>query len=100
MAGAGGETRGRRHTARMPRSRREGAVGGLEQLVPSDPALEVEEEALALQAAAVAGEAAGRPDDPVAGHDDADRVAPVGQADSTRGTWAAEPLGELAVGDR
>ena len=51
------------------------------------PRLEVEQEALALHAAAVAREAAVRPDHPVARDDDRDRVPAVGQADGP------EPVG-------
>jgi hypothetical protein len=61
-------------------------------------ALEVEQVLLAFQAAAVAGEVTRGSDDAVAGHDDADRVASVGQADRPGGAGASDPLGELAVG--
>jgi len=62
------------------------------------PALEVEQVLLAFQAAAVAGEVTRGSDDAVAGHDDADRVASIGQADRPGGAGASDPLGELAVG--
>jgi Domain of unknown function (DUF1992). len=48
---------------------------------PLAPALVVEEPGLSLGAPAVAGEAAVGADDPVAGDDDGDRVAPVGCSD-------------------
>src|SRR3954470_9088658 len=62
------------------------------------PALEVEQRALHGQAAAEAHELAVGADHPVAGHDDGDRVAPVGQPDGARGAGGADPTGDLAVG--
>jgi hypothetical protein len=64
------------------------------------PALEVEQVLLALQAAAVTGQVTSGAHDAVAGHDDADRVASVGQADRPGGAGPSDPLGELAVGPR
>jgi len=57
----------------------------------------VEQPALAGQAAAVAGERAVGADHAVAGDDDADRVAAVGQAHGAGGCGTAELLGERAV---
>src|SRR5690606_41115794 len=59
---------------------------------------EVQQPLLALQAAAVAGEAAGGADDPVAGDDDAAGVAAVGEADGAGRLGAAEGVGEPSVG--
>jgi hypothetical protein len=59
--------------------------------------LEVEQEALAVQAAGVAGEAAVGADDAVARHDEAVRVAPVGRADGAHRGGAADRGGERAV---
>src|SRR3954451_5800596 len=64
------------------------------------PGLEVEQVPLAVQPAAVAGEAAVRADDPVAGHDDRDRVAAVGGADRPRPVRAPDLPGDLAVAAR
>src|SRR3954470_9490432 len=61
------------------------------------PSLVVEQLALHIQAAGVAGELAGRADDAVAGDDDGDRVHGVRVAD--RAGDAAELTRELAVGD-
>src|SRR6516162_9193086 len=47
-------------------------------------AFQPEQQLLALETAAVAGQAAVAADHPVAGHDDRDRVGPVGQADRAR----------------
>jgi hypothetical protein len=55
---------------------------------------------LAFQAAAVAGEVTGGADDTVARHDDADRIASIGQTDRPGAAGASDPLGELAVGPR
>src|SRR3954452_25018223 len=62
------------------------------------PALEVEQRALHRQAAAEADELAVGADHPVAGHDDGDRVAPVGQPDGARGPGRPDAPGDLAVG--
>src|ERR687885_407078 len=60
--------------------------------------LEIDQVLLAVQAAAVAGEAARSAHDPVAGHDDADRVASIRQSNGPGGAGASNVLGELAVG--
>src|SRR4051794_11674503 len=62
--------------------------------------LEIEQGALAFQAASVAGERPVGADDAVAGDDDGDRVAAIGGADRARGPGALDALGELAVADR
>ena len=61
---------------------------------------EVEQVLLRRQAAAVADEGAVGADDAVAGHDDADRVAAVGQAHGAGGVGLADPGGELRRSDR
>src|SRR3954470_12676016 len=63
------------------------------------PAFVVEQPALHIQAAGVAGELAGRADDAVAGDDDADRVQDVGAADRAGEAGVAELARDLAVGD-
>src|SRR3954452_22897176 len=63
--------------------------------------LELEQEALALQAARVAGQRAGAPEHAVAGDDDRQRVAGDGAPDgASQLRAAAEPAGQLAVGRR
>lgn len=62
-------------------------------------ALVGEEPALAVDAAAVAGEGAVGADDAMAGDDDADRIRAIREADGADGFGAADALGELAVGD-
>jgi hypothetical protein len=57
----------------------------------------LEQPAFALQAAGVAGEGAALADHAVAGDDDRDRVAAVGEADGAAGARHAEAGGELAV---
>ena len=52
------------------------------------------------QAAAEADQATVGADDPVAGHDDGDRVAVVGHADGPRRVGLADAAGQLAVADR
>src|SRR5947209_822584 len=64
-----------------------------------DVALQVEQPALAVDAAAVPGQLAVAADDAVAGNDDGDRVLAVGQPDGAAGFGVADPLGQLAVGD-
>src|SRR5215475_10284397 len=60
-----------------------------------------EQPLFAVQAPAVAGERAVRADHPVAGHDDRDRVAPVGQPDGAGGDRRlTQRGGYLAVADR
>src|SRR4051794_38301764 len=61
-----------------------------------NPSLVVQQRALGVQAAGVAGERAVRADHAVAGVDDRDRVAAVGAADRARD--AAQLARELAVG--
>src|SRR5690606_5097801 len=75
--GAGGEPRGRRRRRRRQSEQARAPFEGQQRL-------------LARQAAAVAGEAAGGADDPVAGDDDADGVAAVGEADGAGRLGAAE----------
>src|SRR5208282_2721320 len=63
--------------------------------------LQPEQQFLAFQAAAVAGEAAVAADHPVARHDDRDRVGPVGQAHrARRDEPLAQRAGDVAVADR
>ena len=59
--------------------------------------LEVEESGFGVEAASEAGEAAGRADDSVTGHDDGDGIAAVGCSDGAGGVGVAELTGELAV---
>src|SRR5918994_2772204 len=66
----------------------------------SDLRLELEQDALALEPAAVAGEGAVRADHAVARHDDRDRVAAVGEADGADLARVAERERERAVGGR
>src|SRR5262245_46795792 len=61
---------------------------------------EFKQEFLALDAAAVAGQLAVRPDHAVAGNDDRDRVAAIRRADSARGFRIADPPRQLAITDR
>src|SRR6185369_17465018 len=64
-------------------------------------AFQLEQQFLALETATVAGQAAVAADHPVAGHDDRDRVGPVGQADHARGDQPlAERQRDVAVADR
>src|SRR6187399_2723518 len=72
-------------------STRDGSTG--------DALLEVEQLTFALQAAAVAGEVTVRADDPVAGHDDADRILAVGQAHGSRRGRVPDAFGQFAVGN-
>ena len=62
--------------------------------------LVAQEPGLALEAAAVAGEIASGPDDPVAGHDDRHGVAAVGEPDRAAGLRVADPTGQFAIRDR
>src|SRR5918994_6329005 len=59
--------------------------------------LQRKQQALALQAAAVAGERSGRSDHAVAGHDHGQRIAPVGGTDGAAGAPPAQPPGPLWV---
>ena len=59
----------------------------------------IEEPALALDAAAIAGEGAVGPDHAMTGDDHADGVGAVGQADSANGAGPADARGKLRVGD-
>src|SRR4051794_2265297 len=61
--------------------------------------LEVEQETLALHAAAVPGERAGAADHPVAWHHDRDRVAAVREPDRARRPRAPDAARELSVTD-
>src|SRR6185295_6962681 len=61
-------------------------------------AFELEQAALHLEAARVAGERAVRADHPMAGDDDADRVVVIGEADRARGRGARQAARDLAVG--
>lgn len=61
---------------------------------------QVQQGAFALQAAAVAREAAVRADHPVARHDDRDRVMPIGQSHRARGPRSADLLGDASVRPR
>src|SRR5690242_2127057 len=58
-----------------------------------------EQPALALDAAAIAGQCPVRSDDAVAGDDDADGVVPIGVAYGADRCGASDPLGERAIGD-
>ena len=62
-----------------------------------DRALEAEQALLALEAAAVPDQLAGRADDAMAGEHDRDAVPVHHRADGARGARIAGPLGELAV---
>lgn len=62
--------------------------------------LQLEQQALALEAASIAGQAPVGPDDAVAGNDDRDRIAAVGKPDRARGGGPAHTPCELAVGRR
>src|SRR5581483_11355867 len=73
-------------------------LGDGEQL--RDPRLEREQRALAREAAGVAGEAAVRSDDAVAGHQDRDRVASGRRARGARAAGGAGAAREGVVGDR
>src|ERR1700686_4050352 len=106
--------------ARKPRSRRSrqkpGCSSGSKSSRPwrweTDPdlrrrqrpdaggALMLEQPALALDAAAIAGQRAVGTDDAVAGYDDADRVGAVGEADGPHRPRPADTPRELAIGDR
>src|SRR5579875_534008 len=66
----------------------------------ADLLLQVEQEALAIEPAAVSGQASVGADKPVAGHDDADRITRVRVAHGPTGAGHPEPPGELAVADR
>ena len=55
--------------------------------------------ALAVQARAVAPQAAVRGDDPVAGDDEGDGVTAVGLAHGPAGLGVAHPPGQFAIGD-
>jgi hypothetical protein len=57
-----------------------------------------QEPTLALNATAVAGEPAVRPDDPMAWDNDADRVGAVGETDRANGCGMADSPGELPIG--
>src|SRR5262245_13537866 len=61
---------------------------------------EFKQEFLALDAAAIAGQLAVRPDHTVTGNDDRDRVAAVRRADRARGSRIADPPRQFAVTDR
>jgi hypothetical protein len=80
---------------REPRGR--WSAAGRPERQPSGPLFEVEQQALAVETAAVAGQGAGGADHPVAGEDDRDRVAAVGHADGPARAGTAEPGGELPV---
>src|SRR5205823_3143953 len=56
--------------------------------------------ALALDAAAIAGQRAVAADDAVAGDDDADGIVAIGMADGAHGRLAPDALGERAIGKR
>lgn len=60
--------------------------------------LQSQQKRLALHAAAVAGQPPACAEDAVAGDDDGNRVAPVGEAHRPRRAGAAEASGEVAVG--
>src|SRR6185437_4399048 len=60
--------------------------------------LQAQKEPLAVQAARVPGQAPAGADYPMTGHDDADRVPPVGVPDRLRGTGVAKFGRELPVG--
>src|SRR5437660_5640870 len=60
----------------------------------------LQEPLLAAEPAAIAGQAAVRADDAVAGHDDADRVLAVGQADCAHRLGLADAAGQFGVADR
>src|SRR5438067_10810329 len=62
-------------------------------------ALVFEEPALAFDAAAVAGEGAVGADDAMTGDDNSDGIGAVGEADCPDCGWAADSIGEFAVGD-
>src|SRR6266702_8093218 len=78
---------------------RSAPAAGSEQRLPADPVLVREQVLFALDPAAIAGQAAVGAHHPVAGHDDADGVLPVGQADGPRCRGLPDPAGKLAVGD-
>src|ERR1700680_5041910 len=63
-------------------------------------ALVREQPALAVDAAAIAGQGAVGTDDAVAGYDDADRVGAVGEADGPHRPRPADAPRELAIGNR
>src|SRR5262245_13783474 len=67
------------------------------QCLAADALLELQQELLALDAAAVPGQAAAAADHTVARHDDADRVAAVGQPDRAGTRRAADALRQFAV---
>src|SRR6266704_4153098 len=77
----------------LPESRRENAAPAGYLRV-----LQLQELLLALQAAGVAGQLAGAGDDPVAGDQDAQRIAAHRGADLLGVLAAAQPTGEVAVG--
>src|SRR3954452_2116939 len=82
--------------------RRSTRCGGLEaerQLPRSLPRLVVEQPCLAVEPPAVPGQGAVAADDAVAGDDDRDRVAAVGEADGTCGAGTPDASRQLAVAD-
>src|SRR6266480_6928187 len=60
----------------------------------------LEQPALAVEAPAEPRERAVRPDDAMAGHDDGDRVLPIGGADGAGGPQVAQAARQLAVAQR
>ena len=62
--------------------------------------LQFEQGAFAIEPAAVSGEAAVRPDHPMARHDDADRIVAVGQSDRAKRAGRSDLRGDLSVGPR
>src|SRR5579872_542301 len=74
------------------------AIAGVISVACGHGAFVLEQPALALEAAAVAGERAGRADQPVTRNDDGDRVVAVGVPHRPRRARTAEVRSELAVG--
>src|SRR5258708_19722848 len=70
-----------------------------DERLPADTPLVSEQVMLALDPAAIAGEAAVGAHHPVAGDDDADRVLPVGQANGARRRRLPDPPSHLPIGD-
>ena len=64
------------------------------------PTFEIEQELLGRQAAAVSGQRAVGADHAMAGHDDRQRIGPVGQADRATGVRIADATRQFRVADR
>src|SRR4051812_20659954 len=82
-------------STRKPLSSATGASGG--PLEGQQAGLQVKQEPLALEAAAVARQASVSADHAVTRHYDGDRIEPIGEADRPGGRRRADPAGDLAI---